>query len=77
MRVAERPCEVCGARIDPAWTSAHFARVLWLCTAHGEAFHESENLGWIATAGTTDRIHAAIDAWVRAQARPTHGEVRP
>jgi hypothetical protein len=63
MRLIERRCEVCGGAVDPEQTSAHHARVLWLCTEHGLEFHARELPA--KAAATTAECWRLIDAWLQ------------
>ncbi len=66
MRVRERRCVVCGALADVEQTSAHLARVLFFCTAHGEQFHASAYFHVARKALSTVDCWAAVDAWLLA-----------
>ncbi|MFO0601412.1 MAG: hypothetical protein U0228_39290 [Myxococcaceae bacterium] len=68
MKVSERRCEVCGAAADAGQTSAHHARVLYLCTGHGRRFHVLEFL-WRSPSTTFEAL-ARIDLWIRLHAEP-------
>lgn len=61
----ERRCEVCGCCADPEQTSAHHARVIYLCTWHGKRFHVLEFL-WRETPSTMETL-ARIDLWLRVK----------
>lgn len=66
MRVHERRCVVCGALADVEQTSAHLARVMFFCTAHGEQFHASAYFHVARRALATVDCWAAVDAWLVA-----------
>ena len=59
----ERRCEVCGCCADLEQTSAHHARVLYLCTWHGKRFHVLEPI-WKSTKGVFELL-ARIDIWLK------------
>lgn len=66
MRVSERRCVVCGALADVEQTSAHFARVMYFCAAHGEQFHASAYFAVARDSRATVDCWAAVDAWLGA-----------
>lgn len=65
MTINERRCECCAELADPTQTSAHYARVLFLCTLHGQRFHACERQWKSAT--ETRVLLAQISLWVRVQ----------
>ncbi len=66
MRVRERRCVVCGGLADAEQTSAHLARVMFFCTAHGEQFHSSAYFHVARRAIATVDCWRAVDAWLLA-----------
>lgn len=63
MKLCERRCEACIDRAADGEPSAHFARVVWLCSEHSRQFHEAHHIARLRTMSTVD-AHAAIDAWL-------------
>lgn len=66
MRVAARRCLVCGEGADASQTSAHLARVMFFCTAHGRQFHASAYFQVARSAPSTVKCWEAVDAWLLA-----------
>lgn len=66
MRVRERRCVVCAGPADVEQTSAHLARVMFFCTAHGEQFHSSASFHVARRALATADCWRAVDAWLLA-----------
>lgn len=66
IRVRERRCVVCGGLADAEQTSAHLARVMFFCTAHGEQFHSSAYFHVARRALATVDCWRAVDAWLLA-----------
>ena len=64
MRVRERRCVVCGVLADVEQTSAHLARVMFFCTAHGQQFHTSAYFVVARRALATVDCWKAVDAWL-------------
>lgn len=63
MRLCERRCEVCGEQADGD-TSAHFARVVWLCRRHSAWFHSPVMLRCFSSGTSTQEVHETIDLWL-------------
>ena len=68
MRTSDRRCDVCGDRACPELTSAHFARVIWLCQSHGKAFYTSLNFFAARAARSSVKVQKHLDGWL-ARAR--------
>ncbi len=68
MRMRERRCVVCGGMADGEQTSAHLARVMFFCTAHGRQFHSSAYFAIARRARSTVDCWKAVDAWLLAAA---------
>lgn len=66
MRMRERRCIVCGSLADGEQTSAHLARVMFFCTAHGLQFHSSAYFEIARRARSTVDCGKAVDAWLLA-----------
>ena len=72
MRANERRCEVCGDLADPAATSAHHARVIWLCGEHGEIFQGSVEWREAKGARTTAECWRLVDEWLDREAQTAY-----
>jgi len=68
MKISERRCDVCGTHASPDWTSAIFARVIWLCADHGRAFHGSFEHAAARTSIRSSTVARLVDGWL-ARAR--------
>ena len=65
-RVRERRCVVCGGLADGEQTSAHLARVMFFCSAHGRQFHGSTYFLAARRARSTVDCWKAVDTWLLA-----------
>ncbi len=66
MRLQDRCCEVCGHAIDPALSSFHLARLVWLCSRHGAEFHASLHFNLARHAPSFRSCWALVDDWLHA-----------